>query len=94
MIKKFLIVGKSQLHLVSSRADTSADKFYIAEILMPMETLWQVEAIIKEADYERSLNQESFQGKIGILHRKIFKAVHPFVVSEKDRLWISQRIQE
>lgn len=88
MIKKYLIYGK-QIFLSSKRHDEGESRKVI-ELSMPLQIFWDVEKLLKEAEYMISTNED--QVVLNSKYFQILKTVLPCVVYEKDRVWLNDRV--
>lgn len=85
MIKKYLVVGR-QIFISSKKQEGKDEKIRELEILMPIETFWKIEKMLKEADYLIATGNEKVS--VQETYKKIITAVAPYAVSEKDRVWL------
>jgi len=87
-----LISGKQVLVLASKRPSNagSRDEFSIFEMLLPIETFWEAEKLLKDLDFMRA----SFGDPVSILQmqKKILEQLVNYVVLEKDRLQLKAAI--
>jgi hypothetical protein len=91
LIKKFLVCGK-QVTLTGHKAELEREGVYICEVLMPLETYWKAEKFLKEAEYLTSTDEDPSAIQEVILN--VYRTVVPFVISEKDRIWLYEKIQQ
>ncbi len=58
---------------------------------MPIEVFWEVEKMVKKADYLFASNEESTD--INNIYREVLQKVVPFAIHEKDRVWIYEKLR-
>lgn len=90
MIRKYLVVGK-QIYMSSKRQEKKDESLRELEVLLPIETFWKIEKILKESDYMIASGDDHVA--VQDTYRRIFSLIVAFAVSEKDRAWLNERIQ-
>lgn len=88
MIRKYLICGK-QLFLSSKKIE-GPEKAQVCELLLPLAIYWELEKLFKKADYLNSTSEEAVV--VNDLYNEILRRVNQYAVFEKDRQWISERL--
>lgn len=94
MLKRYLIIGKSHLFLSASKADSSPEKYYIMDVLLTLETLWQAEDLLKKVSYFRSHSGTGAMNELSQLQNQLFKLLLPHVIFEKDREWLQKKVRD
>ena len=60
----------------------------VCELLLPVEVLWNVEPLLKEADYLVASGAEAVE--VQGIYQQALRRLTPFAVSEKDRTWLRE----
>ena len=92
MIRKFLIIGK-QVILTSIRFDISREEGVPPpiEVKLPVDILWQAQAILKNAELQLASGEDSHTVKD--TYEKVLRLLIPYCTSEKDRAWLYEQIK-
>lgn len=62
------------------------------ELEMPLEVFWKLETLVKEISY--TLSSQENPAEISVQAKKIYKFCTPYVISEKNRIWMLEKINE
>ena len=89
MIKKVLMCGRP-VFFAKQKKEVLGRDYMAVEVEFPIETFWKIEQSIKDADFLLANGKEQLE--INDLYKKIYKECAPFAVSEKDRIWLYQKI--
>ncbi len=92
MIRKYLIIGK-QLVLSSTRFDIAREDGVPPpiEVRLPVEILWQAQAILKKAELQLASGEDLHS--IKDTYEKLLKILVPYCSLEKDRVWLYEQIK-
>ncbi len=91
MIRKFFIVGK-QLYLQSKNMENYEELGHVIELSMPIEVFWEMERLLKDANYIRSSGGS--QAEVFENYKQIFGCCAPYAILEKERKWLYERSRE
>lgn len=90
MIRKYLVCGK-QVFLASKKLEDTTEKTPVLELLLPINTFWEVEKLLQRLDYLIASNEDPVLVNEAI--RKIYEKVVRCVVSEKDRIFLQEKLK-
>lgn len=90
MIRKFLVCGK-QIFLSSKKLEDTAAKTPVLELLLPITLFWEVEKVLQRIDYLIAAGEDPVLVNEQV--RKIFKKVVKYVVLEKDRVFLHDKLR-
>lgn len=89
MIRKYLVVGK-QIFMTSKKLEDQSAKIPTVELLLPINLYWELEALMKRIDYLQSAGEDPVL--INDHYQQLYRKVVKYVVSEKDRILVQQKI--
>ncbi len=89
MIKKTLMCGRP-VFFAKQKKEIPGRDYLAVDVEFPIEIFWKIEKLIKEADFLLATGKDNLQ--INDIYKKIFKECSPYVVLEKDRIWIYEKI--
>ena len=89
MIRKWIIVGR-QIYLQNDHPEGVDEENKPIELLMPVEVLWKLDKMLKDADYLLASNEPRCD--IEISKNRIIDFIQPYAVAEKDRMWLIGKI--
>ena len=89
MSRKFLVCGK-QLFLASKKLEETGARTPTVELLMPIKLFWDVEKLLKQIDYAIAAGEDPVL--INELCRKVYTKVAKYAVSEKDRVFLYDKV--
>jgi hypothetical protein len=78
--------------LASKAPDTHLDLGTPVELEMPLESYWKLEEILKEFAYLQSSNENPTE--LAKMSKKIFRHSAPFIVTERSRIWMQEKLNE
>lgn len=90
MIRKYLVCGK-QVFLSSKKLEDSGQKIPVLELLLPINLFWDVEKLLQRLDYLIASNEDPVL--ISEQTRRIYTRVVKYVVSEKDRVFLQDKLR-
>ena len=85
-----MVCGK-QIFLTSMKRD-DADGQRPIELSLPIETFWEVQEILKEADY--MIAQSEDRSLLSSRYLDLYRKVLPYAVNERDRLWLMDKVKK
>jgi hypothetical protein len=88
VIHKFMYISKLQVVLVSSKLDDENKKYYIIDLLMPLEVYWDVSKLLRDADYLVASGGQ--MADVHEVYKSVFRKVASYAVFEVDRQWCFQ----
>lgn len=89
MIRKYLVIGR-QIQMSSKRNERKEENLRELEVLMPIETYWKIEKILKDTDYMIASGEDNVA--IQDTYKRIFRLIVAYAVTEKDRAWLNDKI--
>lgn len=84
-----MVCGK-QLFLSNKKLEDGAVSGPVLELLLPIKLFWELEELLKQIDYMNSSSEDPVL--IADAYRRVYRKVFKYVVSEKDRLLLQERI--
>lgn len=84
------MVTAQQVFLVSQKKEVTGKEAVAIELDMPPEEFWKMQEMTREAEYLLANGNEPL--KVVDINRKILKMAMPHAVSEKDRVWIQDKL--
>jgi hypothetical protein len=91
MIRKFLVISKA-IYLTSSRVDIAGVEDQVTiELILPLEIYWQAKDILKQTEFLTATTDDT--PKVQEAQIEVLKLVVPFVISEKERVELYERIK-
>ena len=78
------------LFFANQKKEVPGRDYMAIEVELSIETFWKIELLLKEADFLLANGKEQLQ--INDLYKKIYKECAVYATSEKDRVWIYEKI--
>jgi hypothetical protein len=66
------------------------DKSRVCQVLLPLHVFWDLEKLIKKADYMHATNEDTVV--INDLYAQILRKAAVYTTLEKDRVWIHEKL--
>lgn len=89
MIRKFLVCGKTTVHLQSKHSEGYRHVGTVHELLLPVRTLWDIEDLIGKIRGEMAAGASSLE--VDHYMKNIYKISARFALYEVSRIWLYRK---
>lgn len=84
MLLKYLILSPDP----EIRSDQGRSEFPEIELLIPVETFWELQEIVRQIKYTRSSDLSTSR-----YWTQLTRVIQPYVKRERDRLWLAKNMR-
>jgi hypothetical protein len=93
LIRKYLVRSNKQVYLSASKSDVRmTEETEVVELLLPVESLWEVEKLMDSTLYMLSTRES--QSDLVRTYKEIFRLCSKYTVHERDRVSLLSRANE
>lgn len=95
MIKKFLYIHGSRVHLSSSFIEDEQKSQLILELALPIQAYWEIQEQLRLADFLSSVHSADVsQTEISDIHNRVLRLSAPHAANEADRELIYKKFSQ